>query len=222
MDLFKETLRKYKSKKENERTSLQRSISSPTEGHRSDTDSGRSSDVENIRKIPNASYDSQTENYAIPMMKPPLKPLIETEHPRELKVTRSHMKYSSLPRPTVIGYDSTTKSHQKILEEDRVNPVTRKHPVVRKINEAVRKRFDARRNTIDVNHKDLRMAEEALHDIVIGKTKSNGVETNFSKSTNHLDKVGQFEESDDFMKKIDALSFDNNNKNGLSLPGYLL
>lgn len=183
------------------RDSLKRSVNSPSEGHRSDTDSGRSSDVENIRK-PVSAY---------PQLPPPkpLRTLKEGQLLHEnpcLKITRLEKnnpfqnKICSLPQPSkhpFIGYESETRSSEK-------STVTRKHPVVRRMN----KRNDSRRNTIEVNTNDLLLAEKAL--------KGNDG-PNLSKSTNHIDKVGQ--RLDESLKGVvDAFSFDNN-KNGVSLPG---
>lgn len=114
--------------------SIKRSISTYSEGQRSDTDSGRSSDVE-TRKI--------ISNKAAPK---PLKVVHEKPH--------SPMRFNSLPR-----------RHETIGLVDQLSPVkdthTKKHPIVRRINEANRKR-DSRRNTIDITSRDLQMAEALL------------------------------------------------------------
>ncbi|XP_063704229.1 LOW QUALITY PROTEIN: uncharacterized protein LOC134833731 [Culicoides brevitarsis] len=157
-------------------TKSKRSVNSPSEGHRSDTDSGRSSDVENIRKP------------VIPPPKP-LRTLTEGHEMHALKVTRARNP----------GYESDTRNSEK-------NTVTRKHPVVRRMN----KRNDARRNTIEVNTNDLLQAEKYLKCTVAGVN-------HLSKSTNHIDKVGQ--RLDESLKghPIDVFAFENN-KNGVSLP----
>lgn len=212
IDLFNEVIRERHcstTASTKSRDSLKRSVNSPSEGHRSDTDSGRSSDVENIRK-PVSLYNQ------IPPPKP-LRTLTEGQLLHEnpgLKVTRLEKnnpfqnKLCSLPQATkhpIIGYDSDTRNSEK-------STVTRKHPVVRRMN----KRNDSRRNTIEVNTNDLLMAKNALK-CITGPTGNN-----LSKSTNHIDKVGQrLDESiKAFQDPINVLSFDNN-KNGVSLPGKM-
>lgn len=209
IDLFKEVVKNRHCSTVSKRDSLKRSISSPSEGHRSDTDSGRSSDVENMRKPP--VYN--------PIAPPkPLRTLTEGQpvllNENPLKITRLEKnnpfqnKLCSLPQTKHtgnIGYESDTRQEN--------TAVTRKHPVVRRMN----KRNDSRRNTIEVNSNDLHLAERALKSMVTGNSRDN-----LSKSTNHIDKIGQrIDESvDEFQQRINALSFDS--KTGISLPGKTL
>lgn len=173
---------------------LKRSTSNFSESQRSDTDSGRSSDVDN-RKF-------HINNGHLYAPQPTSKHQVKTlpRHVSDLKVRRERpvQKFNSLPRPSQLTSDNA---------RPEVVSGSRKHPVVRRIAEAARKR-EFRRNTIDVTVKDLEMAEAVLNE---GKLQTK----NLSKSTNHIDRIGSGQDS--FEQKIDAFSFDNN-KNGLSLP----
>lgn len=200
MDIFKEVATRKTIESRHERSILKRSMTSFSEGgHRSDTDSGRSSDVENRRynhSYATAAHHGTSKQSVAPQEPPP-------RHVSDLKVRRERpiQKFHSLPRPT-----QPMALHFK--EPDlKVDTMNRKHPVVRRIAEAARKR-DFRRNTIDVTVKDLELAEAVLNE---GKLQSK----NLSKSTNHIDRIGSCQES--FEQKIDALNFESN-KNGVSLP----
>lgn len=210
IDLFNEVVRNRRCStvSSSKRDSLKRSVSTPSEGHRSDTDSGRSSDVENIRKPPVYTQ--------IPPPKP-LRTLTEGQpvlllNENPLKITRLDKnnpfqnKLCSLPQARYSGNESDTKISEK-------NTVTRKHPVVRRMN----KRNDSRRNTIEVNTNDLHMAQRALQSV--GKSASGNI--NLSKSTNHIDKIGKRVDDsiEEFQQRLNAFSFDS--KSGNSLPGEL-
>lgn len=192
MDIFKEVATVKSLEIRSDRSTLKRSTSNFSESQRSDTDSGRSSDVENRKfHVNNGHLYAPQQIKTLP------------RHVSDLKVRRERpmQKFNSLPRPTAVMNFKDADHKPDVISGSR------KHPVIRRIAEAARKR-EFRRNTIDVTVKDLEMAEAVLNE---GKLQTR----NLSKSTNHIDRIGSGQDS--FEQKIDAFSFENN-KNGLSLP----
>lgn len=217
MDIFKEVATAKSLEIRSERGTLKRSTSNFSEGHRSDTDSGRSSDVENRKYIKNHQHSG---SYGHNHMYVPQQVRTLPRHVSDLKVRRDRppiaQQFNSLPRSGQLNTIGLQESDPRDLSQDKNNRAvqrqdtgtySRKHPVVRRINEAARRR-DFRRNTIDVTAKDLEIAEAALSE---GRLNTR----NMSKSTNHIDRIGSQETS--FEQKIDAFNFESN-KNGLSLP----
>uniref|UniRef100_A0A336LMW2 CSON002930 protein n=1 Tax=Culicoides sonorensis TaxID=179676 RepID=A0A336LMW2_CULSO len=190
------------------RDSCKYNMENVSEDNRSDTDSGRSSDLENMRnpyshiiKYLPSQMPFRTIN----------QPKLINENP--LKVTRIqknavlHFKFGSLPHNKTFGTDGgefESKHNEK-------NTNNRKHPIVRRIN----KRTESRRNTIEVNTNDLFLAKKQLQSVA----ENPELQFNFSKSTDHIDKIKQ--QSSCNIHESNNLSYDAKNKR-ISLPDLTL
>lgn len=125
----------------------------------------------------------------MPPITKPLKVVYETS---DLKVRRPTEVTTAAAAAAAATLPRRHETLGKLLDSPVKDPA-KKHPIVRRINEAARKR-ESRRNTIDVTAKDLQAAQATL-------------QKEFSKSVTNVM---------EFARQIDALAFDG--KGGASLP----
>lgn len=187
---------------------------------RSDTDSGRSSDHGELEVQRNKPAQPVAPiNYGITISGHDLEQARYFGSTANLRVKRAEppvpagdAKFRSLPRPTESSKleparNYATIGYSKSIRAAESGDPKKLHVVRRRHNEALRKRNDSRRNTIDVTMVEVKMAEVQQRQEMMGRLHR----LIPSKSTNQLNLLD--DGGNDFQRKLDEMSF-----NATSMP----
>ncbi|EDS42478.1 conserved hypothetical protein [Culex quinquefasciatus] len=195
------------------------------EEQKSDTDSGRSSDHGELEVQRNKPAQPVAPiNYGITISGHDLEQARYFGSTANLRVKRAEppvpagdAKFRSLPRPTESGKLEPVRSYatigySKSIRAAESGDPKKLHVVRRRHNEALRKRNDSRRNTIDVTMVEVKMAEVQQRQEMIGRLHR----LIPSKSTNQLNLLD--DGGNDFQRKLDEMSFNATSMPNLGAP----
>nr|XP_029710298.1 uncharacterized protein LOC109397654 [Aedes albopictus] len=233
IDLFKEVVSSVSTRIE---VKQPKKMTESYEEQKSDTDSGRSSDhgeleVHRRRDVhQQVAPQSTTDNYGITISGHDLEQARYFGSTANLRVKRAEPdenKFRSLPRPTdsnrlepvrnyaTIGYSKSIRAGAGTGTGTEGDP-KKLHVVRRRHNaEMMRKRNDARRNTIDVTMVEVKMAEVQKQERM-GRLLRSQSRLVPSKSTTQLNLLD--DGASDFHRKIDEMSFNATSMPNLGAP----
>ncbi|EAT36558.1 AAEL011364-PA [Aedes aegypti] len=226
IDLFKEVVASVSTKIE---VKQPKQMTESYEEQKSDTDSGRSSDHGELevhrRRDAHQQVPQNADNYGITISGHDLEQARYFGSTANLRVKRAEPddnKFRSLPRPTdsnklepvrnyaTIGYSKSIRAGAGTEgDPKKLHVVRRRHNA-----EVMRKRNDARRNTIDVTMVEVKMAEVQKQQ-PIGRLQRSHTRLVPSKSTTQLNLI---DGENDFQRKIDEMSFNATSMPNLGAP----